>query len=53
MDSNFYYGMGVGMAMGAALDRMAHPKKKHNKMVGKAMKVVSTLVEHAADMIGK
>ncbi len=53
MNSSFYYGMGIGMAMGAALDRMSHPKKKRSKMTEKAMKMVSALVEDAAEMVGK
>jgi hypothetical protein len=51
MNTSFYYGMGLGMIAGAAFDRMTHPKKKKGKLAGKAMKVIGSLVEDAAEMM--
>jgi hypothetical protein len=51
MKSNFYYGVGLGMAMGAALDRVTRPTKKKSKVAGKAMKLLGSMVEDAADLL--
>ncbi len=50
----FWGGMGMGLAVGAALGMtVAGQKKKHGKgAVGKAMKTISSAVEDVVDTLG-
>ena len=55
MDLNqFFRGMGVGLAVGAAIGMSCHSKKQHpmKKKAHHALKMVSNCVDNLSDALG-
>ena len=49
-NTQFMRGMGIGIAVGAAVGAMAHPRKKSK--VAKTIKAVTEVVDNLSDAIG-